>query len=149
MKSKKIVIPALVLGGLMLIGLLWTGRAAAQAVVTNQPLVDKLVERFNLGKDEVAGVFDEIQQEHQQQRRAMMNSRLDEAVNDGVITADQKQAFLDKQVEMEERHRQEREEMRQWMEESGIDFEKLAPYRVGDGPGFGGRDFGRGHWGGF
>lgn len=126
--------------------LLWMGISRVQAATQNQPVVDKLVERFNLNKDEVIGVFDEVRQEKQQQMLTAMGERLDEAVNDGVITTEQKQALLNKHQEMWEKQNQLREEMQTWMEQSGIDFEKLAPYRVV----FGGRGCGRGHpFGGF
>lgn len=140
MKSKKVFILVLALGILALVGAYWTGRANAQAVSSPTTIVDKLVERFSLNKDEVTGVFDEIHQEHQQQRQAYMESKLDEAVEDGVITAEQKQALSNKHREMQEKRNQEREEMQRWMEESGIDFGKLAPYKVG----YGGRGFGGG-----
>lgn len=153
MKNEKVkiknlvVISAIVLGGLVLAGTLWAGKTTAQAISPNQSVVGKLVERFNLNKDEVTGVFDEVWEERQQKMQAYMESRLDEAVKDGVITAEQKEAFLKKQAEWQEKQRQLREEMRKWMEESGIDFEKLAPYRIGFG---GPRGFGKGgHFGGF
>lgn len=141
-----LAISALVLSVLTLGGILMTGMVKAETDNTKQSVVDKLVERFNLNKDEVTGVFDEVFKERQQQRQAYMEKRFDEAVKDGVITADQKQALLKKQAEMQEKQKQMREEMQKWMEESGIDFGKLAPYRVG----FGGKGFGRGHgFGGF
>ncbi len=94
---------------------------------------------------ETVAVFDEVHQERQQERQAQMTERLDEAVADGVITRDQKQALLDKHAEMREKHEQLREEMHQWREESGIDFEALAPYKGGCG----GRGFGPGRMRGF
>lgn len=141
-----LVISLLVVGVLTLGSVLVTGRVKAQASSTKQAVIQKLVERFNLNKDEVTGVFDEMRQEREQQRQAYMEQRLDEAVKDGVITSQQKEAFLKKQAEWQEKQRQMWEEMRKWREESGIDFEKLAPYRVG----FGCRGFGKGHrFGGF
>lgn len=115
------------------------------------PIVEKLMEKFGLKEEEVKNVFDEVRQEGEQKRQVEMEARLDEAVEDGVITAEQKEALLKKQAEWEEKSRQMMEERQKWMEESGIDFEKLASYRVGfGGPGFGGRGFGRGHpFGGF
>ncbi len=75
----------------------------------------------------------EEHQGHWQARQEQIAERLDEAVEDGVITADQKQTLLDKRAEMHEKHEQLREEMHQWMEESGIDHEALAAYRKGCG----------------
>ena len=145
MKIKTPAIAAITLGALTLVGILGIRNVSAQT--NNTPVVDKLVERFGLNQDEVTGVFDEVQQEVQQerqtQRRAQMEAKIDEAVSDGVITADQKQALLDKDAEMQEKYQQLREEWQQWQEQSGIDFEALAPYHFG-GCG-GGRGFGRGH----
>ena len=49
-----------------------------------------------------------------------MEARLDRAVNDGVITANQKQALLNKHAEMQGKRNQMREEMQKWMEEKTI-----------------------------
>jgi len=148
MKNKTLAIAAITLGALTLAGILGIRRVSAQT--NNTPVVDKLVERFNLNKDEVTGVFDEVRQEvrqeRQAQRRAQMEARLDEAVGDGAITAEQKQALLDKQAEMQEKHQQLREKGRQWREQSGIDFEALAPYHAGCGGRGSGKMHGFGGW---
>lgn len=144
---KKILIIGLTLIGLAGVGWIFADRALAiNASKPNQPVVDKLVEKFDLNADEVEGVFDEARQERRQQmeeqRRAEMEERLDEAVSDGVITAEQKQALLDKQTEMQQKQQQLQDDWRQWREQSGIDFEAIAPYRIGGcggkGIGFGG-----------
>jgi hypothetical protein len=140
--EKKIL--AVGLGTLLLAGVYGVSKVDADEANGLPPVAEKLVERFNLNEDEVEGVFDEALQEHQQQmqeqRRAEMEERLDEAVNDGVITSDQKQALLDKQAEMQERQQQLQDDWQQWREQSGIDFEALAPYHIGcGGKGFGGR----------
>ncbi|HUW21438.1 MAG TPA: hypothetical protein VMW41_02095 [Candidatus Bathyarchaeia archaeon] len=141
-KTKKLlVIFGLACSLLLLLGIFRRGKTAVQAAAPNQSFIDRLVERFGLNKDEVTTVMDEMRTERQQQRQAYMESRFNQAVSDEIITTDQKQALLKKYTEMEDRHNQEREEMRKWVEESGIDFDKLAPYGVG----FGGKGFGRGH----
>jgi sugar-specific transcriptional regulator TrmB len=142
MKAKLFFLSALAFGTLILLGSVRTGKMSVRAANAPQSIVNKLVEKFNLNKDEVTGVFDEEQKEHQQKRQADMEERLNKAVTDGVITADQKQVLLNKQQEMEEKRTREQEEMQNWIEQSGIDFEKLAPYRVGFG---GGPGFGKGH----
>jgi len=121
--------------------ILWVGLKEVKAATAKQPVVDKLVERFNLNEDEVTGVFDELHQERMQKMQANMEAGFNEAVEDGVITAEQKQALLDKKTEMQEKHQQLKEEMKIWMEDSGINFEALAPYKVGCG----GRGFGKGY----
>lgn len=135
--EKKVL--AIALTALLLAGVYGVSKVDADEANDLPPVAEKLVERFNLNEDEVAGVFDEVRQERLQQRQEQIAARLDEAVEDGVITAEQKQALLDKQAEMQEKHEQLREEMKAWMESSGIDFEALAPYKGGCG----GRGFGK------
>lgn len=88
----------------------------------------------------------EEHQEHRQARQEQIAERLDEAVADGVITPDQKQALLDKRAEMQEKREQLREEMRTWMDENGFDCEALAPYRIGYGGRGSGKMRGLGGW---
>ena len=146
MNIKNLLFLAIVLGVIGLGTFLAVKTVKAEDNKNYPPIVQKLVEKFGLKEDEVTGVFDEVRQEHQQKMQAEMESRLDEAVKDGVITAEQKEALVKKQAEWQERQRQMMEEKRKWVEESGIDFEKLAPYWGGCGRrGFGGKGFGWGH----
>jgi molecular chaperone GrpE (heat shock protein) len=142
MKAKLFFLSALALGTLILLGSVRTGKMSAQAANAPQSIVNKLVERFNLNKDEVTGVFDEEQKERQEKMQAEREERLNRAVTDGVITAEQKEALLKKQAEWQEKEKQLKEEMQNWREQSGIDFKKLAPYGIGFG---GGPGFGKGH----
>ena len=104
--------------GLALIGLLGVGWVFANNA---------------LATEDTAGTFDNMRQERLQYRQEQMEAGLDEAVGDGVITAEQKQTLLNKRAEMQERREQLREEMRAWMDENGFDCEALAPYRAGYG----------------
>lgn len=129
------------------------------------PIIQKLVERFGLNEDEVKAVFDEAREEKQGQMQAHFEERLNQAVVEGEITEEQKQAILNKHEEMktnrqanrgefknlttEEREERKekmqahREEMKAWAEENGIDS-SLLPMLLGGGrkPGFGGPGFG-------
>ena len=112
-------------------------------------LIQRIIDKFKLNSGEVEKVMEEERTERQNEMRARKEERFNEAVKAGVITEEQKKALLDKEDEWQERQQQLMEERRQWMEQSGIDFEKLAPYGGFGGKGFGGRGFGRGHgfWG--
>lgn len=113
-------------------------------------LIQRIIDKFKLNSGEVQQVVDEVQTERQQEMRARREAKLEEAVKAGVITSEQKQALLNKEDEWQQRQTQQRQEMQQWMEQSGIDFGKLAPYRAGfGGRGFGGRGFGKGWFGGW
>lgn len=103
-------------------------------------LIQKIIDKFNLNSGEVQKVVEEEQTERQQEMKAQREAKLEEAVKAGVITAEQKQALLNKEAEWQQKQQQLIQERQQWMAQSGIDFEKLAPY----GGGFGGKG-GRGH----
>lgn len=150
-KDRKIIIPAIIIAVIFFAGtILVTRKSSVKAATASQAIIDRLAERFNLKKDDVTGVFNEMGKERQQKELVQMSSRLDQAVKDGVINADQKQTLVNKITQMQEKQNEIRDETQKWVEESGIDFEKLASYRVGFGFGFGGKGFGHGRpFGGF
>ena len=103
-------------------------------------IVQKLVERFGLNESEVQSVFDQVRDEHHAQMQTQLEERLQEAVDGGKITTEQKQLILDKHAQMqttmesfkdmtpEERHeamQMKHDELEQWAEENGIDLEDL------------------------
>jgi polyhydroxyalkanoate synthesis regulator phasin len=122
----------LLLSGLALCGLLITGVVFAQVNNNSSSFIEKLAERFNLNVEEVEEFFEENRPEFKGSEM-----RLDNLVEKGNITEEQKQSILDKQEEMrsameelkdlpiEERHEKMQalqEEMKQWAEDNGIDF---------------------------
>ncbi len=94
-------------------------------------MIEQLSERFNLNEDEVNQAVDEFRQERQNEMQARHEDRLNEAVQNGVITEEQRQELLNKHEEMRQEKEKKWTEMRDWMEESGIDFEALREYGVG------------------
>lgn len=132
--NKKILIPTIALiavGGL----LYGAGNASAYFGWKNgeyHPIVQELVENFNLNEDDVKTFFDEQRQERQQQMLQEREDRLDQAVEEGVITAEQKLALKEKWQEIwqerQNEREQHREEMQAWFEEQGIDPEALRQY---------------------
>ncbi len=111
-------------------------------------LIQRMIDKFKLNSGEVEQVVEEVQTERQQEMRARREARLEEAVGAGVITGEQKQALLNKEDEWRQKQTQLMEERQQWMDQSGIDFEKLVPYGGFGGPGMGGKGF-KGHGFGF
>jgi hypothetical protein len=108
--NKKILIPALVvaLGGGLLYG---ASNASANFGWGNgeyPPIVQNLAEKFNLNEDEVKSFFDEQRQEREQQMLQHKEERLSQAVADGVITEEQKQALQEKWQEMGQERQVER-----------------------------------------
>ena len=153
MKSKKIIIPAIALGALSLVSVLGVSSVRADENSTLHPVAQRLAERFNLNVDEVDQVFGEEREERQQQMQVRFEERLDESLNDGKITEEQRQAIIAKRDEMrgereefrgqmseerQENREVHREEMESWAEENGIDLDSL-PELLGGGPrgGFG------------
>jgi hypothetical protein len=133
---KKLLIPTLGLAALIGLGVLGISSVKADDETTSSPIVEKLVSKFNLNEDEVVGVFNELRDEKRAEMQAAREERLSEAVSDGVITEEQKQALISKWQEMETKREQERQEMQAWFEEQGIDMEALRQYEgFGRGPG--------------
>lgn len=108
-------------------------------------LIQKIVDKFNLNSGEVEKVMVEERTERQNEMRVRREAKLDEAVKAGVITSEQKTALLNKEDEWQNQQQQRMQERQQWMEQSGIDFEKLRQYGGIGGMGMGGRGFGKGH----
>lgn len=136
--KKGLIIPVL---GLALLGFVAFGTVRAYAENESggyPPIIQKLVERFGLNEEEVKTVFDEVRTERQQEMQQSREERLNQAVSDGIITEEQKQALQNKWEEMRTERQQHREEMQAWFEEQGIDHEALMQYG-----GFGHRGFGR------
>jgi len=157
--KNKIIIPAALVLAIITLAAYRTAVVYAQGSNNKYPpVLEKLVERFNLNEDEVRVVFDEVREEHQGQMQEQFNQRLDQAVTDGKITLVQKELILAKHEELkggkenwedwynlspeerremgEERH----EELEAWAESNGIDLYLFFSLGKGEGKGeFGGR----------
>ena len=114
--------------------------AYAQSNTNYPPLIQKLIERFNLNTSEVDEVIKEVKNQRHEEMKQNISERLDQAVTDGKITSEQKYQVLAK---LEEWHSKKEElmnltpkerrtkmqeirtEMETWAEENGIDFSLL------------------------
>lgn len=111
------------------------GTAYAQEGANFTSIVQRIAERFNLDESEVQQVFDEAHEDRHQMMKEHRIEHLDEAMENGDITAEQKQAILDKHNEMktnmeelkdlthEERHEAMQalhKEMQQWLDDNDI-----------------------------
>jgi hypothetical protein len=128
------------LAAIALLGAVGYGATVAVARAnedSNHPMIQTLAERFGLNEEEVKEVFDEIHSDRFAQMQESKESRLQDAVDDGVITEEQKQALLEKHLSLWEERKQEREQHRQemdaWFEEQGINHEDLMGYMGGFG----------------
>jgi len=140
MKKSKMIVPAIIFGALVLGGVAYSANALADDTLARRgPNTEALAEKLGVDQSKVDSAMEEIRAERQKERQAEVSSKLDEAVRNGVITADQKQKILDKQAETEGQRGQKRTEMEQWYKDNGIDFDKLRDYI-----GFGGSGQGNG-----
>ena len=122
-------------------GLLAVNQVSAQDVITNpqDSLIQRLVTKFGLNESEVEQVFEEEHEARHTEMSKRMEDRLSTAVNDGKLTADQKQKILAKHEEMKANRDQtmesfknmtqeqrqtametKREELETWAEENDI-----------------------------
>lgn len=103
------------------------------------PVVQMLVDKFHLNTGDVQSVFDQAKQNRQDKRQDNIKSRLDQAVKDGKITADQEQKILNKlnelragrQAEIDklkgmtpqqrrDEMKKERQDLQNWAKDNGI-----------------------------
>jgi len=114
--NKRILIPAIALGLIVAAGASWVATKAANGL-GNSKMAQTLSEKLGVDESTVTTALDEMREERQAKRQQEISDSLDKAVSDGVITAEQKQAWLDKQTEMQ-----------QWLKDNGIDESKLQSY---------------------
>ena len=97
MKNSKIIVPAMILGALVLGGVSYSANALAEDTAARRgPNTQALAEKLGVDQSKVDSAMNEIRAERQKERQTAVSSKLDEAVKDGVITAEQKQKILDK-----------------------------------------------------
>lgn len=164
--KKALITLIFALGLLSLVGY-GTARAYASNPDKYPSIIQKLVDKFGLNEDEVKAVFDEdrkgrqqgMQARFEEQKKEMetrFEEQLNQAVADGKINEEQKQAILIKKEEMqadreelknlsaeekEERVKAHQQEMETFAQEIGIDSELLSTFfGRGFGPGPRGRD---------
>ena len=96
--KKKLIIGSLAaLGTVAIIGV---SGASAAASNPKQNLIDAIASRFNLNKSDVQQVFDEQHDKMQAEHQQTMKDRLQSAVDQGKITADQRDKIIAKLDEL-------------------------------------------------
>lgn len=126
--TKKLLITLIVLGGLVSAGYFGAGAIFADDNNPHDTLILRIAQKFNLNESDVEAVFQSVRDEKQAEMKKQQEERLNEAVSDGVITEEQKEAILTKMQEHQGQRGQNREEMQNWFEEQGIDETKLRDY---------------------
>ena len=140
---KKTMLGLAVAAGLGLSSVLGLTAANAASGEPGNSLIDRIAERFSLNRDEVQVVFDEFKEERQAEHQQKMEERLQQAVDEGKITEEQRTLILEKQAEMqaffeslkdktpEERKEaleQKREELKAWAEENDIPMPLIGKF---------------------
>lgn len=146
----KIVLP--VLGAALMAGtVLAPARMyASERGTPTSSVVQRIAQRFGLNEADVKAVFDEEKEDKHARMQARYEQRLNKYVSEGLISETQKQLILDKQDEMEadrqariqegqsftpeEEHtyrQNQRQELRNWAKEQGIELKYLFPYGRG------------------
>ena len=127
MKAKKSLMVAAAVATVGLGSIAGLGMASADTGSGNgvSGMVDKIATKFNLNKDDVQKVFDEEKTERQAEHQAEMSERLQDAVDNGKITAEQKTKIEEKIKEITTAREAERAELKAWAEQNGIDMKYL------------------------
>lgn len=159
--TKKSAIISAVIISFLAIGALGAMPAMAEDLANYPRIVQKIADRFGLDEDEVQKVLVEFREEHKAQMQENFYTRLNNLVESGKITANQKQAIISKFEEMKEEHKklddlspEERnakikdhlnnrknraKELKTWAQENNIDLELLPKMHIGHGKA-------HGHW---
>ena len=142
--NKKVWASAGVLGATALTTVTILTSHTLAADTSKATLPQRLASKLNLDQSKVDSAFGSIEQENFTNRQTAEQTKLDQAVKDGIITADQETKILDKQKELYTEHQKQRTDLEQWISDNNIDATKLRQYGIGI-EGFGARG---GHMGG-
>ncbi|OGC50410.1 hypothetical protein A2716_04355 [candidate division WWE3 bacterium RIFCSPHIGHO2_01_FULL_40_23] len=136
MEKQNVLTSLLILGVTGVFVYALSGSAYAQSNGQYSPLIQRLIEKFNLNKTDVDKIVQEFRTERQTEMRKSHEERLNQAVKDGKLTNEQKNKILSKFDEFknkrdefanltpEERQKkmqEHKEELEKWAEENDID----------------------------
>ncbi len=112
----------------------------------NTSMAQKLSEKLGIEESKVQTAFDAVREDRHEEMEGKLMERLNQAVAEGKLTEAQKKLVIERHEALEEKHMSEREqvqsmtqeerrtfmqgrrdEMQQWAEKNGIDFENVMP----------------------
>ena len=133
MATKKSLIVAAAVATIGLSSVAGLGLASAQSNSGNgqSNLIDKIASQFNLNKDDVKKVFDENRTEMEAKHQEKVSERLQKAVDNGKLTADQKTKIEAKLKEIQSARETDRTEMEKWASDNKIDMKYLMGHHRG------------------
>jgi 23S rRNA pseudoU1915 N3-methylase RlmH len=124
LKINKQLVVAGALAAVSLAGITGLGVASAETNGSSS-LIDKLATKFNLKKEDVQAVFDEEKSARQAERQEEFSERLQDKVDSGDITAEQKSLIENKIKELQTVREAERTELEKWATDNKIDVKYL------------------------
>ncbi len=99
---------------------------------TSNSLIEQISQKFHLDKTEVNKVVDQYRQERFQQRwqerQTEVSQGLDKAVKDGILSPDQKKAFMDIFNKNQNQRLEHHQEMIDWLEKNNLNPSQLREY---------------------
>lgn len=102
-------------------------------------LSTELSSKLGIEQSKVDQALKEIREVHQKEKLDQKKASLDEAVSQGIITNEQKEALLQRIEQNQQSAEKNRGELRQWAQDNGIDMDKLKDLGFGNGRGHGRR----------
>jgi N-acetylglucosamine kinase-like BadF-type ATPase len=125
LNAKKSLLVAAVVATVGVSGALLPTLASAETSNTDTSLVDKIAQKFNLKTEDVQAVFDQEKSERQAEKQQAVANRLQKAVDDGKITAEQKTLIENKMKELQTARDAEMKELQTWAEDNKINAKFL------------------------
>lgn len=98
-KKKNIIIPVIAIAILLGTGTYGINNIYASEDSPQNSIVEKLVAKFNLNRDDVQKVFDEDKEDRGKEMESKFNSMLDAAISKGELTESKKSLILEKRDE--------------------------------------------------
>ena len=126
-KNLALAVGAIAMGATLGVAGLKTIEAASE---TNSPLLQNLAEKFNSSPEDIKGVFDQTKEERKHERQKAIEASLNQAVEEGMITEDQKNTIQSKQEEIRKQMdevKAAKEDLRKWADEEDVDLKDIFP----------------------
>lgn len=134
--NKQVLASVLALGVIVSVGYFGSSYVLASEGRPHDNLVQAIAQKFNLNESDVEAVFTAVRDEKVEEMNLKREEKLNQAVQDGVISESQKSALLQKMQEQYNNREKDRELMQEWFKSQGIDELKLREY-LGFGRRFG------------
>ena len=102
-----------------------------------RPMVQRIAERFGLDQTEIETFMIEQRETRREERGQGMETRINQAAENGQLTEEQKNSLLAKMGEICDGTREQKGKLREWAEENEINLRELnvGPFGLGTGSG--------------